>query len=143
MLKAVLWKRRGDAASALRTARSAGRSIAISLLGVGGYVYVFSDKLVGLWAIMFGAVLLLALGTRESARAAISRRGATVADVMRRPAVVVSPTTTVHSLVHDVLPLHQQTAFLVTREGRLHGVVELEALRGVPKVEWAGATVGA
>jgi CBS domain-containing protein len=140
VLKAVLWRRRGDAASALRTARSAGRSIAISLLGVGAYVYAVSDKLTGLWAVSIGAVLLLALGT--CVRTAPGRvRANTAGDLMRRPPVTVAPATTIHQLVNDVLPTHRQTVFLVTSSGRLHGVVELEAIRDLPRDAWAHTAV--
>lgn len=140
VLRAVLWRRRGDMASALRTAYSAGRSIAISLLGVGAYVYVFSDKLVGLWAISIGAVMLLALGAREH-YAPRRARSSTIADLMRRPPVSVEPRTTVHELINDVLPIHKQTAFLVASSGRLHGIVDLEALRDLPRDDWARTPV--
>lgn len=141
VLKAVLWRRRGDLASALRTARSAGRSIAISLLGVGVYVFLFTDKLTGLFSISFGAVLLLALGEAERITPRGARRANTVADFMRRPPVAVRPETTVHSLVHDVLPNHRQTAFLVTADGRLHGVLALEEITDLPRDAWSRTTV--
>lgn len=140
VLRAVLWRRRGDPASALRTARSAGRSIAISLLGVGLYVYFFTEKLTGMLAMAMGAVLMLALGARERATPG-SLRPNTVAERMRRPAVAVAPTTSVHALVNDVLPTHRQTAFLVTAGERLLGVVELETLRYVPKDDWRRTTI--
>jgi Zn-dependent protease len=142
VLKAVLWRRRGDPVSALRTARSAGRSIALSLLGVGLYVFFFTDKLTGLLSVAMGAVLMLALGTRER-EVPRRARANTVADLMRRPAVAVAPTTTVHELVNVVLPAHRQTAFLVTSGGRLHGVVELEALRDLPRDAWRRTAVAA
>jgi Zn-dependent protease/CBS domain-containing protein len=140
VLRAVLWRRRGDAASALRTARSAGRSIAISLLGVGLYVFWLTDRLTGVLAMSMGAVLMLALGTSE--RTAPGRaRANTIADLMRRPPVTVTPTMTVHELVNDVLPTHKQTAFLVTSAGRLHGVVALESLRDLPRDAWRRTSV--
>lgn len=133
VLKAVLWKRRGDAESAMRTARSAGRSIAWALVGVGIYVFLFTDRLTGLWSLSIGAILLVVLGLREGARGAAAE---TVAAFMRRPPVAVEPHTTVHDLVHDVLPRHRQTAFLVTSGGRLHGVLPLEAIRDLPRDAW-------
>lgn len=131
-LKAVLWKRHGDPAAALRTARSAGRSVAIALVGVGVWVYLYTDRLTGLYSLSIGVVLLLVLGLKEG-RAA---RTSTAAAVMRRPAVAVEPTTTVERLVDEVLPAHRQTAFFVTAGGRLHGVVTLDALRSVPRDAW-------
>jgi Zn-dependent protease len=140
-LRAILWRRRGDAASALRTARSAGRSIAISLLGVGLYVYFFTEKLTGILSMAMGAVLMLALSARERPVHGAARTN-TVADHMRRPAAV-DPATTVHALVNDVLPAHRQTAFLVMSGGRLYGVVPLESLKDLPRDAWRRTPVSA
>ena len=139
-LKAVLWRWRGDAASALLTARSAGRSIAISLIAVGLYVYQYTDKFTGLSSLSVGAMMLLALvaGDRRGARRA---RGGTVAGVMTEPAVTIAPETTVERLVDDVLPAHPQTAFLVASDGRLHGVLALEAIRDLPRDAWSRTAV--
>jgi Zn-dependent protease/CBS domain-containing protein len=139
VLKAVLWKRRGDPVSALRTARSAGRSIAIGMVAVGIYVFLYTDRLTGLWSLLMGAVLLLVLGPTDSYAAALM---STVVDRMRRPPVAVAPGTTVHELVNDVLPVHKQTAFLVTVDGRLHGVLSLESIRDLPREAWRSTTVG-
>jgi Zn-dependent protease len=139
-LKAVLWRWRGDAASALLTARSAGRSIAISLIAVGLYVYQFTDKFTGLSSLSVGAMMLLALvaGDRRGARRA---RAATIADVMTKPPVTISPETTVEQLVDEVLPAHPQTAFLVASQGRLHGVLALEAIKELSRDAWARTAV--
>ena len=133
VLRAYLWKRTGDPVRSMRTARGAGRSIAIALLFVGAYVFLFTDRMTGLWAFSFGVVLLLMLGLSDNAWA----HGAqAVSRVMRRPAVAVEPAMTVGRLVHDVLPQHRQTEFLVTSAGRLLGVVSLDALRAVARDAW-------
>lgn len=139
-LKAVLWRWRGDAASALRTSRSAGRSIAISLIAVGLYVYQFTDKFTGLSSLSVGAMMLLALvaGDRRGARRA---RAGTIADVMTKPPVTIAPETTVERLVEDVLPVHPQTAFLVASQGRLHGVLALGSIKDLARDAWARTPV--
>jgi Zn-dependent protease/CBS domain-containing protein len=139
-LRAVLWHRRGDAESALRTAKAAGHSIGISLLAVGLYVYLTSDEFTGLSSISIGALMLLALMASDR-RPMRRARGATTADVMRRPPVTVAPGTTVERLVDDVLPIHKQAAFLVAQDGRLHGVLALESIRDLPRDAWPRTTV--
>ncbi len=138
VLRAYLWKRTGDPLRAMRTARSAGRSIAIALLAVGAYVFLYTDRMTGLWAFSFGVVLLLLLGLSDNAWA----HGAqAVSRVMRKPAIAVEPGTTVHRLVHDVLPNHRQTEFLVTSGGRLLGFVSLDALRAVEREQWKSTPI--
>ncbi len=84
--------------------------------------------------------MLLALGAREH-YAPRRARNSSIADLMRRPPVAVEPRTTVHELINDVLPNHKQTAFLVASAGRLHGIVDLESLRDLPRDDWARTTV--
>jgi CBS-domain-containing membrane protein len=86
--------------------------------------------------------VLLAIMTSERGEAARARSGS-AADVMERPALAVGPRTTIHALVNDVLPDHRQTSFLVTDEGKLHGVVHLESIRDVPREAWQRTALGA
>lgn len=138
VLRAYLWKKTGDPLRAMRTARGAGRSIAIALLAVGAYVFLFTDRMTGLWAFSFGVVLLLMLGLSDNAWA----HGAqSVSRIMRRPAIAIEPATTVNALVHDILPEHRQTEFLVTSGGRLLGAVSLDALRAVARDAWGSTRV--
>ena len=99
---------------------------------------LYTDRMTGLWAFSFGVVLLLLLGLSDNAWA----HGAqAVSRVMRRPAIAVEPATTVNALVHDILPEHRQTEFLVTSAGRLLGTVSLDALRAVARDAWATTKV--
>lgn len=141
-LTAVLWRWRGNRDAALGTARSAGRAIAFSLTGVGAYVFLFFDRLTGLYSMSIGVLLLLVLGTSDRARHLLARRGAVEA-VMRRPPVTIAPQTTIHDLVDRVLPEHRQTSFLVVADGRLHGILSLAAIRDLPRELWAHALVRA
>ncbi len=131
VLRAILWRHSGDPAAAFRKAKAAGRSIGVSLVGVGLYVYFFSEKLIGLWSVSIGALVLLALMTSE--RGAAVRALSVAGEVARRPAVSIGPHTTIHALVHDVLPEHRQTAFLVTERGLLQGALHLESIRDVAR----------
>lgn len=142
VLRAILWKRRGDYRRATQTAMSAGRAIAFSLVGVGLYVAVASrDYGTGLWAISIGAILLVVLGLSDRASATARRAAGTVEAVMRAPVVAVTPETTIDELVNDTLPIHRQTHFAVARDGRLHGVISLADLRELPREIWSRTEV--
>jgi Zn-dependent protease len=137
VLRAVLWMKRKDPVSATRTARTWGRAIGWSLLGVGLYYLVLDDWLTGLWAVIIGAVLLTLLGRTEgSVPKAAARDAGTVADVMRSPAVAISPQTTVQELVDVTLPAHRQTSFVVMQDGRMHGMLSLASVRDLPPERW-------
>jgi Zn-dependent protease len=145
VLRAILWWWRGDAASATRTARSAGRAIAWSLLGVGLYMILSTEWMAGLWAISIGGILLTLLGItdRGAARAARLAAGTAVVEVMRQPPVTISPETTVDELINVTLPAHRQSSFVVACDGRLHGIFSLASIRDLPKDAWPSTVVGA
>jgi Zn-dependent protease len=138
VLRAVIWKRRGDYRAATHTAMAAGRAIAYSLVGVGLYVAVAGrDYGTGLWSMSIGAIVLMLLGLSDRAASREVRRArGTVEAVMRKPPVAVTPETTVHDLINETLPIHRQSSFVVARDGRLHGVVTLADLRDLPRDAW-------
>lgn len=145
VLRAALWKRRGDAASATRTANTWGRAIAFSLIGVGLYYVRYSDWMTGLWAISIGGVLLTLLGMNErsaSRPARVAAAGRSVEEVMHRPPVSVSPAMSVDDVISTTLPAHRQAHFVVAHEGRLHGMLSLADLRELPRERWTTTTVG-
>lgn len=139
VLRAVLWWRRGDPASALRSAKAAGRTIGIALLCVGGYETLGPQAyLTGMWALTIGIVLLALLGGRRRGRTATA--GELLAASGARP-LTVPPTLTIARLVEDVLPLHRQASFAVAVDGRLHGMVRLADCKLVARKDWAGTPV--
>jgi CBS domain-containing protein len=65
----------------------------------------------------------------------------TVGAVMRSPAVSVSPELSVAEFIDRILTAHRHTHFPVARDGRLHGILSLDRLRGEPKEKWERLTI--
>ncbi|MEO6392262.1 MAG: hypothetical protein ABIP75_10450, partial [Pyrinomonadaceae bacterium] len=55
--------------------------------------------------------------------------------VMTTP-FTIEPELLVSQLIDNVLPVHQQTAFLVAQDRKLHGVVTLIDLKKLPRERW-------
>ncbi len=95
VLRALIWKKRGDRVSATRTAARAGRIFAYVLIGLGIAEFALAASLGGLWFVFLGWFLLGAAQAEESQtllRAAL--RDVRVQDAMSPdPATVPQDTT--------------------------------------------------
>ena len=134
VLRAFLWHRSGNIVEATRTAGRFGQAIAWALISFGIFIAVARhDLFTGLWTVLVGLFLLDAASS--VVRQAHDARHATVADTMTSP-VAIEPDVLVSHFVDVILPLHRQTSFLVAERGRLHGILTLEDLKGLPRERW-------
>ena len=136
VLRALIWKRRGNITEATRIAGLCGIFIAVTLILMGIYMAVspkWQGTLSGLWSILVG--LFLYDAAASVVRHARNMRQATVADTMSAP-VVVEPEVTVSHFVDSILPLHRRTSFAVAHGRALHGILALEDLKALPRERW-------
>ena len=136
VLRAVLWKRRGNITEATRIAGLCGIFIAVTLILMGIYMMVspkWQGTLSGLWSVLVGLFLYdAAAGVVRHAR---NLRQTTVADAMSAP-VAIEPDVTISHFVDSILPLHRRTSFPVARGRQLHGILTLEDLKALPRERW-------
>ncbi|HKC64664.1 MAG TPA: site-2 protease family protein [Pyrinomonadaceae bacterium] len=136
VLRALLWRRRGNITEATRIAGLCGVFIAVTLILIGIYMAVspkWQGTLSGLWSILVGLFLYdAAAGVVRHAR---NMRLATVADAMSAP-VAIEPDVTISHFVDSILPLHRRTSFPVARGRVLHGILALEDLKKLPRERW-------
>ncbi|HYJ47575.1 MAG TPA: site-2 protease family protein [Pyrinomonadaceae bacterium] len=136
VLRALLWKRRGNITEATRIAGLCGIFIAVSLILIGVYMAIspkWQGTLSGLWSVLVGLFLFdAAAGVVRHAR---NMRQATVADAMIAP-VAIEPEMTISRFVDSILPLHRRTSFPVARNRQLHGILALEDLKTLPRERW-------
>jgi len=143
LLRAALWRYRGDIESATRTATRAGAVVAFVLVGLGSVYLVGGDFLAGTWLILIG--LFLYHAGQSSYREALVARALdpfTVADVMTRPVLHVPSDLTVGRVVQDVLWQNHVSSLPVLRGLQVVGVVSLDRIKAVPHAEWLHTTVG-
>jgi Zn-dependent protease len=142
VLRAVLWKIKGDLAGATRTASRVGSGFALVLIGLGVWQALAGEFLGGLWFVAIGLFLRQAASLSYQQlvvrRALASRR---VADVMTREVVQVPPGLSLAQLVDDYFWRHHVTSFPVVDGGRLVGIVSLRDLERVPREGWPATTV--
>ena len=144
VLRALLWKLRGDRLLATRNAAFVGRMVAYALIFVG-VVWALGpgDPFAGLWLALIGWFLsnaAEATGAQAGVERALS--GVRVRDAMDTDPPSVSPNESVADLVSERMLRGEDRSFLVRHDdGGLAGVVTLGDVRRLPRDDWPGARV--
>ncbi|MGH7393284.1 MAG: site-2 protease family protein [Candidatus Rokuibacteriota bacterium] len=143
VLRAALWRLRGDLQWATRVAASAGGTVAFLLMALGVFRGLAGDFLGGLWFVLIG--LFLRQASQASYQQLLLRRTLeplAVRDVMTAHVVHVAPDLTVARAVDDVFWRHHVSSFPVVAGGQVLGIVGVQALGQVPRERWADTKVG-
>ena len=144
ILRAILWRIRGDRYAATRNAASVGQLVGYAIIALGVLLAFQPGGLVtGIWLALIGYFLSSAA---ESAvvQMGVERtlRGVRVRDIMEPDPASVSPNESVADLVHERMLHGEHRTFLVRHDdGGLAGIVTLADVRRVPREDWEGARV--
>jgi Zn-dependent protease/predicted transcriptional regulator len=134
VLRAIVWKVKGDRTKASIVAARAGRLFGLLLIAAGvAQVLLLRAGLAGVWWVLLGWFLVQAAAAEEE-RARLSRQlhGVRVADVMSGPPVMADPEVIVADFVTGVVLRHRHSTYpLVDPAGRLTGLVTLNRIRAV------------
>jgi Zn-dependent protease/CBS domain-containing protein len=143
VLRAILWKLRGDRESAAASATVAGQVVGYCLVAIGLLAFLAGDSVGGLWTVLIGWFLLAAARAEQAATVTEhSLRGVTVDDVMSRDVVTSNGASSVEALIHLLVLGGRHSAYpVLDRHGAVEGLVTLAQLREVRSVERATTSV--
>lgn len=142
ILRAALWKARGDLRWATRVASRAGTVVAFGLMGLGILRGLTGEFLGGLWLVLIG--LFLRQAAEGSYQQLVLRRALAplrVRDVMTGTVVSVPADRTLAEVVDETFWRHHVSSFPVVAGGRVLGILGLQQLRHVPRERWAETSV--
>jgi CBS domain-containing protein len=144
ILRAILWKIRGDRNAATRNAAGVGRLFGYLLIA-GGVFLIFqgANLFTGVWLALIGWFLSNAA---ESAVAQVTvehaLKGIKVREVMESDPPSITPNESVNDLVNERLIRGEHRSFLVRHDdGGLAGIVTLSDVRRMPRENWESARV--
>ena len=144
VLRAILWRLRGDPLVATRQAAMVGRVIGY-LMVAGGIYWALRSRDIGsgLWLALVGWFLATAAeATMQQAGIEKSLSGVRVRDAMDLSPSTVSPNDSVADLVTDRMLRGDERSFLVAHpDGGLAGMVTLGDVRRLPRDAWADRRV--
>jgi Zn-dependent protease/predicted transcriptional regulator len=142
VLRAVLWRARGDLQWATRVASRAGSTVGLILMGLGVLRALTGDFFGGLWFVLIG--LFLRQAAEGSYRQLVLRRALgplAVRDVMTREVVHVAPDLSVARAVSDYFWRYHVTSFPVLDGGRVVGLLSIHGVGEVPQDRWERTVV--
>lgn len=144
LLRALLWRLRGDPWSSAVTAARAGRVFGFALIALGFLQVVTGRGLDGLWLALVGLFLVNAATAEEQHAQVSGRLGALpVSAVMSSPVLTADPDLTVERFLHEVALMQRFSTYpLVDASGALTGLVTLNRLRDVPPAVRATTRLG-
>ncbi len=134
VLRAIIWKVRGDRAAAQAAADRAGIGLGAILAGVG-VVEIFATRdASGIWLVLLGWFLIAAASAESAgARLRTALTGRTVADIMTPDPVLAYGWQSVSDFVDLVARSARRRTFpVVDFDGRFTGIVTLGQLAAVP-----------
>ena len=143
VLRAVLWKVKGNYLSASRIATRAGYGVSFAFIIGGFLMFILLHAWDGLWLIFIGFFLNAA--ARSSYQQTLIRealKGYTAQDVMASDFPRVPRQLTIGQLADGPLRSVSGRLLLVTDGDRVEGTLTLGQLRGVPRNRWNLTTAG-
>jgi Zn-dependent protease/CBS domain-containing protein len=144
ILRALIWRWRGDQLAATRNAALVGRIFAYGLIAFGVFLALQPGGLFsGLWLALIGWFLSNAAeATATQAGLERSLQGVRVRDAMDLEPPWVTPNEPVNELVNTRMLRGEDRSFLVRHDdGGLAGIVTLTDVRRLSREEWDGARV--
>lgn len=145
LLRAALWKWRGDRLWATVAAARAGQILGLVLVGLGLWELLALRSYAGLWLALIGWFILGAAGAEEQqARLTDSLAGVRVQDVMTPDPDTAPAGIPVSEFVESHLLQRRHTSFpLMDTEGRTIGLVTAGRVKALPRARWAQTPLSA
>ncbi len=141
VLRAYLWKKKGDFFYATRTASVFGRRIATIFI-IFGIFSIFTGFTGGIWLMLIGWFLhSAAQSSYVQAGLQEALTGVKVREIISRQIVTITPGLAIESAVNEYFLKYGYGGFPVVEAGRFLGILTLKEIRDIPKEKWREATV--
>jgi Zn-dependent protease/predicted transcriptional regulator len=133
LLRAALWKWRGDRVWAAVVSARAGRVLGAVLIAIGLWRFVLTGVFGALWLALIGWFLFGAAAREEQeAQVGPALAGVRVGEVMSPNPDSAPPDISVAEFIDRYLLGHRHSAFPLTADGQPVGLVTLDRVRHVP-----------
>ncbi len=137
-LRAVIWKYKNNLVLATRIASSLGAVFAYALLGLAVWqILKHNDVMGGMWTGIMALFLHAAGGYNVRQTESRTLLGSEkVARFLHNQIITITPDLTINELVDQYVYKHYQKAFPVVDNGKLVGVITLQALLSLDRHKW-------
>jgi Zn-dependent protease len=137
VLRAALWKAKGNLGSATTIAAGIGRGVASLLIAGGVVLFIFLGAFTGVWFCLIGWFLLNAgEAERQHVRTRQALAGLRVGDLMVRSPLTARADQTIAAFMDETAGMTRHALYPVVRDGELVGVLPFGRIANVPRDEW-------
>lgn len=138
VLRAGLWKAKGDLSWATRLASLAGTGFALVLIGFGVLRALSGEFMGGIWFVLIGLFLhQAAQGSYQQLLLRQTLERFWVGDVMTREVIRVPADLPVARVVEEYFWPHHVSSFPIVDGRRVVGILGLQQLRTLPRERWS------
>lgn len=143
ILRALVWRARGDRLKATVTATRAGQVFGFLVIGLGLAEIILLPGFGGLWLMLIGWFIAGAASAEQQQAKTRARLGdVRVSDVMSDQPATVPRSLTLDRLIDEHVMRKNHSTFPVTdEEGRPVGLITLNRVKQVPRDDWASTRV--
>src|SRR5918999_602693 len=138
LLRAALWRARGDLGWGTRVAAGVGRGVGYLFIALGVLMFIVEGSFSGAWLAFIGWFLLQA-ATAEARYVATEQAlaGLRVRDLMSRNPVTVDPELTVGRFMDEIASSRRFTTYpVVDGSGGPIGLLAFRSVASIPRSEW-------
>ena len=137
VLRAILWWIKGDILWATRTASRISVFFAMFIIFMGFISIIQGNVVGGIWWILIGSFLFsVANSSYQSLMIKQSFAGQSVKDYMKIDLIAVPSHIMLQEFVDEYLYRYNHKMFPVTKEGKISGLITLNALKLIPQEKW-------
>ncbi len=137
VLRAILWRIKGDILWATRTASRISVFFAMFIIFMGFISIIQGNVIGGIWRILIGSFLFsVANSSYQSLMIKQSFAGQSVKDYMKIDLIAVPSHIMLQEFVDEYLYRYHHKMFPVTKEGKISGLITLNALKLIPQEKW-------
>ncbi|EAZ91856.1 site-2 protease family protein [Crocosphaera chwakensis] len=144
VLKAIVWKLKGDRFTGVRWAAASGQLIGWLGISLGLFLILLTGSLSGLWIVFIGwFVRRNAENYQRITQLQESLLTITAIDVMTREFRVINAHLTITQFAQDYLltELHDVMVYFAASEGRYRGLIVIEDLQSIERSQWDTMTL--
>jgi Zn-dependent protease/CBS domain-containing protein len=137
VLRSLLWRAKGDLASATRLAAQVGRGFGFFFIAAGVFMLIVQGSFSGAWLAFIGWFLLGAASAE--ARYVLAQEalaGLRVRDLMTPDPVTATPDLTLGQFMDELVWQRRHTTYPVVDNGDAVGLLPFRSVAEVPRGEW-------
>jgi Zn-dependent protease/CBS domain-containing protein len=137
LLRAFLWKRKGDLQQATLITSRVGQGFAIALILLGFFQFFLGNIVGGIWLIFIGFFLEQAAASgyqKVLIREGLS--GTKVKEIMSQDVISIEENLSLSELVENYFFKHRFNTYPVVKDGKFLGCINLNNLKQFPKEKW-------